>query len=141
MTNQPTGKCNMHVLIPLLDTSSVRYLESSGGLGVSTSNTLLQGIQPGVIRAQIVCRWLASYPSMSPIEPHSSGTQPCCCISGTTRGSSLPCSLAAQREMKLLVRGPVDPGGRGEGSRGALTNKQVITIQGLKEAETVALYN
>jgi hypothetical protein len=43
--------------------------------------------------------------------------------------------------MKLLVRGPVDPGGRGEGSRGALTNKQVITIQGLKEAETVALYN
>lgn len=49
---------NIHLLMPL-DTSPVMFLESSGVSGHSTPYTLIQ-TQPGLIRAQLVSRCLAT---------------------------------------------------------------------------------
>jgi len=47
-------------LLMLLDTSSVMFLEFLGVSGLSASSTLLQVTQPGLIRPQLVSRWLAT---------------------------------------------------------------------------------
>ena len=58
----------IHLLMPNLDTSSVMFLESLDVSGLSTSYALLQVTQPGMIRPQLVSRWLASYhDSMAPL--------------------------------------------------------------------------
>ena len=66
--NKPT--VYIHLLMPKLDTSSVMFLESLDVLGLSTSYALLQVTQPGLIRPQLVSRWLASYHD-SPLLSHS----------------------------------------------------------------------
>ena len=54
--------------MPKLDTSSVMFLESLDVSGLSTSYALLQVTQLGLIRPQLVSRWLASYQdSMAPL--------------------------------------------------------------------------
>ena len=54
--------------MPNLDTSSVMFLGSLDVSGLSTSYALLQVTQPGLIRPQLVSRWLASYhDSMAPL--------------------------------------------------------------------------
>ena len=58
----------IHLLMPNLDTSSVMFLGSLDVSGLSTSYALLQVTQPGLIRPQLVSRWLASYhDSMAPL--------------------------------------------------------------------------
>ena len=60
-----------HLLMPNLDTSwTVMFLESLDVSGLSTSYALLQVTQPGLIRPQLVSRWLASYHD-SPLLSHS----------------------------------------------------------------------
>lgn len=53
-------KLEIHLLMQL-DSSSVMFLESLGVSGLSTSYTLIQMTQPGLIRTKLVSRWCTSY--------------------------------------------------------------------------------